>query len=83
MCLRFQNLGIIHIARREVKEIIKQRKKAALIDHARLRWPDRSHDEIRQSITPTDMKKVRPHTLMPWGHCTRDMLCYQATISQL
>lgn len=57
MC-RFQNLGIIHIAKREVKEIIKQRKKTALIDHARLRRPDCSIEEIRQSITPTDMKKV-------------------------
>lgn len=53
----FQNLGIVHIAKREVKDIIRQRKKAELIEHARMRRPHCTHEEIRQSITPTDMKK--------------------------
>lgn len=56
--VRFQNLGIVHIAKREVKDIISQRKKAELIEHARLRRPQCTTEEIRQSITPTDMKKV-------------------------
>ncbi|KAF2361488.1 Rel domain (RHD) DNA-binding domain [Trinorchestia longiramus] len=53
----FQNLGIIHIAKRDVKDIIRQRKKAELIEHARLRRPHCTPEEIRQSITPTDLKK--------------------------
>ncbi|XP_018017576.1 uncharacterized protein LOC108674175 isoform X2 [Hyalella azteca] len=53
----FQNLGIIHIAKRDVKDIIRQRKKAELIEHARLRRPHCTQEEIRQSITPTDLKK--------------------------
>ena len=55
---QFQNLGIIHIARREVKEIIKQRKKHGLIENLRHRRPNCTLEEIRQSITPTDLKKI-------------------------
>lgn len=56
---RFQNLGIIHIAKRDTREIIKQRKLEELMTHARVRKPHHSNEEIRRSITPTDLKKVR------------------------
>ncbi|KAG0722007.1 Nuclear factor NF-kappa-B p110 subunit [Chionoecetes opilio] len=54
----FQNLGIIHIAKRDTREIIKQRKIEELTTHARLRKPHHSNEEIRRSITPTDLKKI-------------------------
>lgn len=55
----FQNLGIIHIAKRDTREIIMQRKREELMAHARLRKPHCTYDEIRRSITPTDLKRVR------------------------
>lgn len=55
----FQNLGIIHIAKRDTREIIKQRKLEELVTLARVRKPHHSNEEIRRSITPTDLKKVR------------------------
>lgn len=55
----FQNLGIIHIAKRDTREIIKQRKLEELMTYAKLRKPHHTSEEIRRSITPTDMKKVK------------------------
>ncbi|KAK8737493.1 hypothetical protein OTU49_004522, partial [Cherax quadricarinatus] len=54
----FQNLGIIHIAKRDTREIIMQRKRDELLAHARLRKPHCTFEEIIRSITPTDHKRM-------------------------
>jgi len=54
----FKSLSIIHIARREVKDIIKQRLKTRLMEHARERDPSLSAEDIRQAITPVDLKRI-------------------------
>lgn len=54
----FQNLGIIHIAKRDTKDIILQRKRDELISHARLRKPRLSYEDVRRSITPADNKRM-------------------------
>nr|ACJ36224.1 relish [Penaeus chinensis] len=54
----FQNLGIIHTAKKDTKDIILQRKKEELITHARLRKPHLSCEDIRRSITQSDNKRM-------------------------
>ncbi|KAK7027937.1 Nuclear factor NF-kappa-B p105 subunit, partial [Halocaridina rubra] len=55
---QFQNLGIIHIAKRDTREIIMRRKREELLHHARLRKPHCSHEEIMRSITSADFKRI-------------------------
>lgn len=54
----FQNLGIIHIAKRDTREIVMTRRWDELINHARIRKPYSSYEEIKNSITTADRKRV-------------------------
>ncbi|KAK3882440.1 hypothetical protein Pcinc_013177 [Petrolisthes cinctipes] len=54
----FQNLGIIHIAKRDTREIIHQRKVDEMLAHAHLRNPHISIEEIKHKVTPADLKKI-------------------------
>ncbi|XP_066951196.1 nuclear factor NF-kappa-B p105 subunit-like isoform X4 [Macrobrachium rosenbergii] len=55
---QFQNLGIIHIAKRDTREIIMRRKREELVAHLRLRKPQHSVEEICRSITQADLKRI-------------------------
>ncbi|CAL4140772.1 unnamed protein product [Meganyctiphanes norvegica] len=55
---QFQNLGIIHIAKRDVKDIIFTRKKDIMFKHAMLRRPGWSLEDVQRSITQIDLKKL-------------------------
>ena len=51
-------MGIICSLRRDVKDILLDRRIDDIIITNRLKAPELSEDDIRKSILPNDMKKV-------------------------